>query len=170
MAKVYQRKMSGSLCDQCSKLSLDDSVLRDPEIYAAANATAMEGKLHSEFTLLTQYQINDTIPDLPFLRSSEDSGCACCRYLRHSILAANTGGHGPITFELQYKWQNREINALYLLGIAQGLDGKRWSIPFVVEADTGNILAANYSFSLNKNRNCGHMVEDPSLTEPRGLV
>ncbi|KAI0487683.1 heterokaryon incompatibility protein-domain-containing protein [Xylaria cf. heliscus] len=136
MAKVHHRKMPGSLCDQCLKLSPDDSVLSDPAIYAAEDAAAMKGELYPVFTLLTKYRIDDTLPGLPFLRSSEDSGCHGCGLLRRSILAASPTGDGPITFEVQYKWQKKEVNALALIGIAKGQNGNTWSVPFVVETDT----------------------------------
>lgn len=82
---------SDTLCERCSSLSFDDQAIGGREIVGAdgvARLSFPESKIKYGYgyrLVRLNWELDDTIPDMPHLSHFSQLGCAFCRALRRSL-------------------------------------------------------------------------------------
>lgn len=101
---------AAKLCKYCQVLSFNDS---DPRFKYTEVGTQ-----YSDTSVSLDYEINDSLPDLPFLLESAQGGCDFCRLLRDTILSQDSAADGKlrqflaekqqcdVLLSLEYRWMS----------------------------------------------------------------
>lgn len=88
------------LCGKCSVLSFDDAELGGYEEDGVLQFADEDNEQRK--TLRLGYRHFDTLPDLPLLQKSAESGCHFCAILRKETLNLCLDQRGDITYALNY--------------------------------------------------------------------
>ncbi|KAF2091808.1 hypothetical protein K490DRAFT_61238 [Saccharata proteae CBS 121410] len=101
------RSGSGSrLCERCKAIEMDDLAMGG--VASADESGAPMLSFGDKEWLPLAYRLEDTLPDLPVLKSSADAGCGFCAFLRLAIRAEGPLGKTAVgrvgVDRLMYDW------------------------------------------------------------------
>ena len=97
------------LCDKCCVLRFDDKELGGHKAQSHDGQDMLSfGLGNNSRELGSQLRLNylhhDSLPDLPRLKASAETGCAFCAILRSMALELGFTKPAQVTFELRYIW------------------------------------------------------------------
>lgn len=115
------RPSAATLCQDCQALQFDDSRPEFTKLTAEGHECHAETRSYSVAKL--DYEVHDSLPELPRLRRSADGGCHFCRFLRDTLLLNEEGTmdesirsylaeQRDVAIKLQYGWSKPESCAL----------------------------------------------------------
>lgn len=151
-----------AFCDRCSGIILNDAADHFNEGETRSGMPTLRHlKEGADFTPLEISRIwIDSLPGLPRMRVSSETGCQLCEFIRNAILQRKLQSTGTITINGGYVWrgpkksyQEAWDDGLFLFRCEIYSDsGKLGDINFGIESDDGKLdtLPSNRSRNLQK--------------------
>ncbi|KAI9929391.1 hypothetical protein MW887_000860 [Aspergillus wentii] len=96
----YQKniRQATTLCQRCKVLEFDDKVC------GGSIATSDDGTRYVSFEppdrIVLEYELKDTLPDLPQLSTSITSGCKMCTIVKKNLLTFWNDYHEPHSLDI----------------------------------------------------------------------
>jgi len=102
------------LCDKCSVLRFNDKDLGGHKAQSNDGQDILsfpggDGSQEWSRQLWLDYTHHDSLPDLPRLKASAETGCAFCAILRSTALELGFAKPVQVTFKLCYIWYPKTI-------------------------------------------------------------
>ena len=158
-------ELKDDLCHACSVLRFDDGAFGGFEEDGVLRFPNDDGNLHFDL----EYNQCDSLPHLPVLKNSAETGCSFCGALRDATLTLGLEDDIKIGFTFRYYWRPKDLYGMFL---GYGLHTLRAFLHAINKNEIQappNSVVGSLDFLISADERNLSVASDPTLLTPVGM-